>query len=458
MFTKRQTTPQTLEAAKPVGPSPGEEAEVRLTSRLQHLVESGLSAPVGLEGSVGIALQRLIGLVQDSARKQLETISKLSCEHSETAINVGWVYHDFREVAQSTVSISSAVEEMAASITELSKNSAASASQAESARDTMQCCIRDSRQAVGVMDTIDARVGNIGERLAVLESAVHQIGGMAGDIDAIARQTNLLALNATIEAARAGEAGRGFAVVAQEVKALSLQTGNATHQIRTRLATLTSEMAEISNAVTDSRKAVSEGTSVVKQVGAIIENAGYEMSDVANNIRGLSELLEQQRAATGEISQNIVRISDKAKKTRDEVDGIKQRAQAGEKIALNGLDGENGSRCNLLPLIRLSADASSWKSELSSALLGVKSLSAAPVLDCKRAIAMAHDIAIAAPQLKTAAGELGKAAAEAQRHANTLVDYINSSRWDAATPSYVACQECIEKMISLTQKILANER
>lgn len=70
-----------------------------------------------------------------------------------------------------------------------------------------------------------------GRDLTLLRDSVAEIGSVVGMIGGIARQTNLLALNATIEAARAGEAGRGFAVVAQEVKALSVQTQEATRRV-----------------------------------------------------------------------------------------------------------------------------------------------------------------------------------------------------------------------------------
>jgi chromosome segregation ATPase len=428
--------------------------EQQLADALEALVRSKLTSNVALDGRIGDALGRIVGLVKEANRRNLQAVGDLGAQSCEAAINLGWLYHDFREVAQSTVSISSAVEEMAASIAELSNSSASSASQSENARDTMRGCISDSRAAINAMGSIQQSSSAIGERVSVLQSAVDQIGEMANTIDRIARQTNLLALNATIEAARAGEAGRGFAVVAAEVKTLSVETGKATQEIRGRVDALTREMKEINEAVQDSLKSVASGSEVVTQVGTIIESVGHEVAEVAQRIRGLSDVLSQQRAATTEITQNVLRISEKASKSKDEVEAIGGRLGGCETTVQQAFSAAKEEPVERLALTRFGADAAAWKHRLSRILLGTDPAgSAPPVFAGLQALAEAEQVAKTNSALRGLVADFAQAITTAQQTGTTVVDEVRKQNWGGATPAYIACEEALRKAATAAAKL-----
>ena len=161
-----------------------------------------------------------------------------------------------------------------------------------------------------------------------LAKAAQKIGNVVKLIRDIAGQTNLLALNATIEAARAGEAGRGFAVVAAEVKALAVQTANATQDI-------SSQIQEVQN-------------STDKAVDAIGRIAA-RMGDIDNYTSAVAGSIAQQAVATGEISQNVASAADGARtivavlsevagataKTQESAQTVLIASQSVEEVAAN---------------------------------------------------------------------------------------------------------------------------
>jgi methyl-accepting chemotaxis protein len=122
-----------------------------------------------------------------------------------------------------------------------------------------------------------------GEMTTLAESA-QKIGDIVKLIQSIAAQTNLLALNATIEAARAGEAGRGFAVVASEVKSLAVQTAKATEAI---IGQILAVQGSTESAV-DSIRRITQ-----------------RMHEIQHYTSGVAASVEQQNAATANISSNV---------------------------------------------------------------------------------------------------------------------------------------------------------
>jgi methyl-accepting chemotaxis protein len=145
------------------------------------------------------------------------------------------------------------------------------------------------------------------------------IGNVVNLIAQIARQTTLLALNSTIEAARAGEAGRGFAVVATEVKALAVQTQNATEEITRKIEALQRDAA-------GSVDAVHRITQAIEAIRPVFEHVNGAVAE--------------QNATTGEMADNaasassfIVAVGDSA----SEIDSATREAEAhGESVANAG--------------------------------------------------------------------------------------------------------------------------
>lgn len=426
--------------------------DANAVAAVERLIENNLAGSALPSGRLGSALGRLVVRTEETAVHGATALAAVGCQVSEAAINVGWMRNDFRDVAQSTSSISAAIEQLAASTSDLSQTCTSCATSAQSARDIMLSCIDDSQNATQAMHSIESIVGNIGERINVLDAAVKHIGGMAGDIDAIARQTNLLALNATIEAARAGEAGRGFAVVASEVKALSVQTGTATQEIRSRLSTLTAEVKEIRDAVAESLQSVGRGACTVSQVSSVIQAAGDEMSSISNRINGLSDLLSQQRAATSEIAASSIKIAEKAAKIDDEVSLITDKLVVCESGVLKSLDETSMSRELVLAALRVAPDACAWKRRLAQTLLGFASADPG-VLDTGRLEMLARAFADSHPEQRSLVTALAQSANAARDKAAEMVRAVRANDWNVGTPAYMKCEEHLGELTAHCRRL-----
>jgi methyl-accepting chemotaxis protein len=385
----------------------------------------------------------------------LRSAAGCAIEVSETIINNGWLLYDVKVAAESTLSISASVEQLAKSITSVSDNSAASARYAEETRAKMQNCINGGAQAVSAMKVIDDRVGVMGDRLGVLEGAAEKIGDMAAQIEIIARQTNLLALNATIEAARAGESGRGFAVVAAEVKALAAQTGRATSEINARLGVLLQEMRDIRAAVEESRQSVSEGSAVVNAVGAQIQAAGKDIADIAARTSAVSGLLQQQREATAEISASAGQIAGRTTKITTEIQDIQKRLANAERLGNAAL--HNGLTLNSWAgaVFKAQAAAIAWKSSLASILVGSASGADDLKLDLTDVLAAAPRREHRAPDMQTWLQRLEAATQTALARAQEMRQAVHRHDYQTGTQHYIAVEAALNDFTAACQELTA---
>jgi methyl-accepting chemotaxis protein len=175
------------------------------------------------------------------------------------------------------------------------------------------------RDAGKLADLAGAAASEARANVDRLRESSAAIGNVVNLIAQIARQTTLLALNSTIEAARAGAAGKGFAVVAVEVKALAVQTQQATEEITRKIEALQRDAAGSVDAV----HRISQAIEAIRPVFETVNGAVAEQSET-----------------TGEMSQNAASASHFIESVGDsasEIDSVTKQAEAhGESVAKAG--------------------------------------------------------------------------------------------------------------------------
>jgi methyl-accepting chemotaxis protein len=205
-----------------------------------------------------------------------------------------------RQLERAALSVAGGADATAATLATIRERTDALTGRSSAAQGTATTFSHVSEKFTRSAEDIGAQVRDAG-KLADQASAAAQearanvdrlressaaIGNVVNLIAQIARQTTLLALNSTIEAARAGEAGRGFAVVATEVKALAVQTQNATEEITKKIEALQKDAVGSADAVHRIAQAIEAIRPVFENVnGAVAEQnrTTSEMSDSANS-------------------------------------------------------------------------------------------------------------------------------------------------------------------------------
>ena len=172
-------------------------------------------------------------------------------------------------------------------------------------------------QMVASINEVTRNIGHTSDKV----TSVHQ------DCSQATNQTNLLALNAAIEAARAGEHGRGFSVVADEVRALSSRTHSATQQIQTSVSEIQSTLLQWSKKLEDGKASAESCVEETRQTQALVNKVYDDVSDIADSANQMSVASDQQSSVSVSISRNISNISNASKRNLEKVQKVEHEAQ-----------------------------------------------------------------------------------------------------------------------------------
>ncbi|TPQ45448.1 chemotaxis protein [Prosthecomicrobium hirschii] len=251
-----------------------EAADRTLTERRARLAENFVDRMQSLANS----FTQSSGQVSDAAKNLSATAEETSRQAQSVAAAAEEASANVQTVAASTEELSASIREIAGQVTRSSEVANVAASEA----------------------------GHTENDVKALAEAAAKIGEVVDLINNIAGQTNLLALNATIEAARAGEAGRGFAVVASEVKQLASQTAKATEEIGSKI----NEIQQATNRTVGSINRIVGTISQIQSISSMIATA-----------------IEEQGAATGEISSNTQQAARGTEDVTNNITGVGRAAE-----------------------------------------------------------------------------------------------------------------------------------
>ncbi len=272
--------------------------------------------------------------------------------------------------------IDSALTTAAAAVTEVET---AAADSTRHARDS----VAEVDRASGHSRRVAEWVGQLGARIAALETRLGAVEASSTKIEDIAAEVGILAINARIVAARAGEHGRGFAVVAEAISELAQETAQVTKGITGEIAafgqTVGDIRAEADGVVEDAGLVLESGRSTDTALTAIthhLETTQEGVSRLARDLEALTRANDQfhpilDRLGTG-IADTASRVHDGHARVDKLIDLAEEMVQANAAIGGTTDDG---------PMIAIAQDRAAMVAEVFAKALDEGSIAEDALFD-----------------------------------------------------------------------------
>ncbi len=263
--------------------------------------------------SFRVSVEQALQAVGQNAEVMRTTAQGLTGVASNAADQTGSASIASDDTASNVNAVASASEELTASIQEIARHVV---------------------QATNVVRQAGTTTESSAAQIESLAAAGQRIGAVIDLIQAIAAQTNLLALNATIEAARAGDAGKGFAVVAQEVKSLANQTAKATEEIAQHVAGIQTSTKSAVEAVRHVAASMTEIEQVTTAIASAVEEQGAATQEISRNAnlaadgtKTLAENISTVNGAIGETTRSAGAVLNASLSLSDEANRLTAEVQ-----------------------------------------------------------------------------------------------------------------------------------
>ncbi len=212
---------------------------------------------------------------------------------------------NFSRIKDETTSVATAIEEIDATIRDMSGNVSSINTQVQDMvrhNDTLDI---ELGKRVEDISRQQEKVTEVVNNIQNLGAATENIGNIVVSISDIADQTNLLALNAAIEAARVGDKGRGFAVVADEVRKLAQKTEKLTKGIADILEDLKEKVTTAVGEVDKISEIITAFEQDIRSIRSTFENTKVLSDNVGDSVNNLSSAIEEQSQVLTDVTKRV---------------------------------------------------------------------------------------------------------------------------------------------------------
>lgn len=281
-------------------------------------------------GAIADAFNMTIAQLREIIRRVQDSTYKVSTSAHTIYKTAEQIAHGNESGAMGVSTITSAIDEMAASIQAVSDNAAQSTDVATQSLEGSRKGSRAVQATIEGMGRIRERVQETAKRIKRLGESSQEIGEIVQVINDLADRTSILALNASIQASMAGEQGRGFGVVAEEVERLAQRSARATDQIAGLIAAIQGETNETVVAMEETIREVVAGSRLSQDAGKALSEIENISNQLAELIKSISLSSRQQARAADDISISMNQISEITQQTAD---GTKQAASSIHELA-----------------------------------------------------------------------------------------------------------------------------
>jgi methyl-accepting chemotaxis protein len=266
-------------------------------------------------------LREIIGNLADSAQAVNQSVNLISEAVQDQAIIAN-------QQSSSVTEITSTMEELSASSTEIADHSGSVAAIAAKS-------LEDTKKGAYTFETFVAKMSEIQddnrnsiEEILALGKKSKEISTVMEIINNIADHTKLIAFNAALEASSAGEAGKRFGVVAAEIRRLADSVMESTGEIATKINEIQEAINRLVVSSEKGSKGIREGMEYSMETGELLSEVVSGADSTSSAARQISLSSQQQKTASEQVVAAIREIADGARKSSESIGQITANSKA----------------------------------------------------------------------------------------------------------------------------------